>query len=239
MDRQHRRDLKHDKFVDEVGALSIRARENQRLLLLITGAIVVACLIGYGVYFYRSSQERKAQAALASAIETVDSPLIVAGQPNQDPRAKYKTEAERSAAAETQLKDVQKKFGGSDAADVAGLYLARIDAAKGDLAGAKKLLQDFINEHPKHVLVGPARYSQYQLRIDNGEAAQVANELNQELAKTDGQVLPGDSLLALLAHAYDAQGSSDKSKEAYRRIITQYPDSPYVLDAQRRVGAAT
>lgn len=239
MDRQYRRDLKHDKFVDEVGALSIRARENQRVLYLIVGAIVAACLIGYGIYFYKSNQEQKAQAALASAIETVDSPLIVAGQPNQDPRAKFKTEAERSSAAETQLKGVQAKFGGSDAADVAGLYLARIYAAKGDLAGAKKMLQDFINEHPKHVLVGPARYSQYQLRIDNGEAAQVANELNQELAKTDGQILPGDSMLALLAHAYDAQGSSDKSKEAYRRIITQYPDSPYVLDAQRRVGATT
>jgi TolA-binding protein len=239
MDRQHRRDLKHDKFVDEVGALSIRARENQRLLYLIVGAIVAACLIGYGIYFYKSNQEQKAQAALASAIETVDSPLIVAGQPNQDPRAKFKTEEERSAAAEKQLKDVQAKFGGSDASDVAGLYLARIAAAKGDVAGAKKMLQDFINEHPKHVLVGPARYSQYQLRIDNGEAAQVVNELNQELAKTDNQLLPGDSMLALLAHAYDVQGSSDKSKEAYRRIITQYPDSPYVLDAQRRVGAAT
>src|ERR1051325_9465936 len=169
MDRQHRRDLKHDKFVDEVGALSIRARENQRLLYLIVGAIVAACLIGYGIYFYKSNQEQKAQAALASAIETVDSPLIVAGQPNQDPRAKFKTEEERSAAAEKQLKDVQAKFGGSDASDVAGLYLARIAAAKGDVAGAKKMLQDFINEHPKHVLVGPARYSQYQLRIDNGE----------------------------------------------------------------------
>jgi TolA-binding protein len=239
MDRQHRRDLKHDRFVDEVGALSVRARENQRLLLLITGAIVAACLIGYGVYFYNSNKEQKAQSALATAIETVDSPLIAAGQAQQDPRAKFKTEAERSAAAEAQFRDVQKKFGGSDAADVANLYLARLSAAKGDVPGAKKLLQNFIGEHPKHVLVGPARYSQYQLRIDNGEAAQVVNELNQELAKTDNQILPGDSMLALLAHAYDVQGSSDKSKEAYRRIITQYPDSPYVLDAQRRVGAAS
>ncbi|MBV9494193.1 MAG: tetratricopeptide repeat protein [Acidobacteria bacterium] len=236
MDRQHRRDLKHDKFVDEVGALSIRARENQRLLYLITGAIVALVLIGYGIYFYRSNQEQKAQAALATAIETNDSPLIVAGQTNQNPSAKFKTETERSAAAETQFKTVQSKFSGSDAADVANLYLARIAAAKGDVAGAKKLLQDFIDDHPKHVLANPARYSQYQLRIDNGEAAQVTTELNAELAKTDNQILPGDSMLALLAHAYEVQGSSDKSKATYRQIISQYPDSPYVLDAQRKVG---
>ena len=40
MDRQQRRDLKHDKFVDEIGSLSTRARENQRLLLTIAAAAV-------------------------------------------------------------------------------------------------------------------------------------------------------------------------------------------------------
>ncbi len=66
-------------------------------------------------------------------------------------------------------------------------------------------------------------------------------ELNAELAKTadQGQSLPPDTLLALLAQAYDAQGNSEKSKETYRRIATQYPDSPYAIDAQRRVGSAT
>ena len=97
----------------------------------------------------------------------------------------------------------------------------------------------FISEHPKHLLVGAARYSLYQLRIENGEASTVIAELNQELAKTQDQALPPDAILSLLATAYDAQGNSEQSKEALRKIIRQYPDSPYALDAQRRVGAAT
>ena len=32
MDRQHRRELKHDRFVDELGTLSDKARDNQRFL---------------------------------------------------------------------------------------------------------------------------------------------------------------------------------------------------------------
>src|SRR5437773_3496456 len=64
MDRQHRRDLKHDRFVDEIGSLSDRARDNQRFLYLITGAVVALALIGYGIYFYRSSREQRAQEAL-------------------------------------------------------------------------------------------------------------------------------------------------------------------------------
>ncbi|MGZ7039615.1 MAG: tetratricopeptide repeat protein, partial [Thermoanaerobaculia bacterium] len=95
-----------------------------------------------------------------------------------------------------------------------------------------------IRKHPKNLLVGAARYSLYELRIENGEAPQVASELNQELARNENQVLPPDSMLVLLAHAYDAQGSSDKSRDAYRRIVSQFPDSPYAVEAQRKVGPA-
>ena len=237
MDRQHRRDLKHDKFVDEVGVLTARARANQRGLLAIGAAAVAIALIAYGIFFYRGNQERKAQAALAEAIETFESPLITEGQPQQDPRAKFKTEAERTAAAEKQFKDVQTKFAGTDSADVSDLYVARISAARGDVATAQKLLQGFVDDHPKHFLVGAARYSLIQMRIDNGQAQQVATELNTELAKPE-PVLPADSILVLLAHAYDVQGDEEKSRATYRRIVTEFPDSPFALEAQRRVGPA-
>ena len=239
MDRQHRRELKHDRFVDEVGALSSRARENQRLLVTIAAAAVVIAVAAYGIYFYRSTRETKAQDTLAQGIEAMDSPLIATapGQPTM-PNAKYHTEAERIAAAEKQFKDVQTRYSGSNAADVANLYLARIQAGKGDMKGARTLLEQFINEHPKNVLAQAARYDLYQLRIDNGEAQQVANELNVELKKTENQVLPPDTMLAILAHAYEAQGSPDKSRETYHRIINEFPESSYVLEAQRRVGGA-
>lgn len=242
MDRQHRRDLKHDRFVDEVGAITMSARANQRMLLFIAIAAVALALLAYGIYFYRSSREAKAQDALATAITTIESPLIPAADATTPaapplPNAKYKTEAERAGAAEKQFQVVRNEYGGSDASDIAGLYLARIAASKGDVPGARKLLEQFVDDQPQHMLVGGARYSLYQLRIDNGEAVPVINELNAELSKED-PALPSDSLLVLLAHAYEIQGDMAKSKDAYRRIITEFPDSPYALDAQRRVGPA-
>lgn len=236
---EHRRELRHDKFVDEMGSLSTRARENQRFLLLITVGVIAAAVLAYGIYFYRNNREQQAQDALAGAIETIDSPLLNApgSQQPQQPGAKFKTEAERNTAAEKQFKDLESKYGGTDAADIGNLYLARLDAGRGDVAGARKLLNAFIDEHPKHVLVGSARFSLYQIRIENGEAAQVASELQNEVNKSD-PVLPADSLLVLLAHAWDVQGNAQKSKEAYRRITTEFPDSPYALEAQRRMGPA-
>jgi tetratricopeptide (TPR) repeat protein len=237
MDRQHRRELKHDKFVDEVGALTVKARANQRTLIAIGAGLVLVALAVYGYFFYQGNRERQAQGILASAIDTFESPLIVEGNPQPDPRAKFKTEAERTAAAEKQFKEVQSRFGGTDSSDVAGIYIARISAGRGDIATARKMLEEFVDEHANHLLNGTARYSLYQIRIDNGEAGAVATDITAELAKTE-PVLPADSLLVLLAHAQETQGEEAKSLETYRRIITEYPDSPFALEAQRRVGPA-
>jgi len=237
MDRQQRRNLKHDKFVDEIGSLSTRARENQRFLLTITASAVLLAILVYGIFFYRSNREQKAQNALAKAIETVESPLLPAPGAQPTPGAKFKTAPERSAAAEKQFKDVESNYGGTDAADVASLYLARLASEKGDLTTARTRLQKFISDQPKHLLVAGARYSLYRLRIDNGEAVQVAQELQAEISKPEPSI-PADALLSLLAHAWDTQGNAEKTKETYRRIATEFPDSPYALEAQRRMGPA-
>jgi predicted negative regulator of RcsB-dependent stress response len=239
MDRQHRHDLKHDKFVDEIGALSVRARANQRVLLSIGIGVIAVALLAYGWYFYRGSQESKAQLALATAIETIEAP--VGEDPAQQAATagpKFKTADERNAAAEKQFRDVQSNYGGTDAADIAGLYLARLSVTRGDAANGRKGLEQFIDDHGDHPLLGAsARFSLYQLRIENGEAAQVATEVQTELGKPE-PVLPGDALLVLLAQAYEVQGNLEKSREAYRRITTEYPESQYAVEAARRGGQA-
>jgi len=232
MDRQHRHDLKHDRFVDEIGALSVRARANQRLLFTIGIAAVVIAALAFGIYFFRANRETQAQEALAKAIETNEA-TVGDTQPQGATGPHFKTEAERTAAAEKAFKEVRANYGSSDAADVAGLYLARIAVAKGDVKTARPLLEDFIDDHGDNILVSTARFSLYQLRIENGEAEKVAQELDAELGKTD-PVLPGDSLLVLLAQAYEVQGNAAKSKEAYKRITTEFPESPYVVEAARR-----
>ena len=238
MDRQHRHDLKHDKFVDEIGALSSKARDNQKLLMLLGGGLLAVAVIVYGIFFYRSNQEEKAQEVLAGAIETFDAPVGDATPEQQAVQTgpRFKTEAEKTAAAEKQFKELLDKYSGTDAADVAGLYMARMAAARGDVKTARPLLETFVKEQKDHMLAGAALFSLYQMRIEGGEAATVAVELNAELAKPE-PVLPGDSLLLLLAQAYETQGDSAKSLEAYRRIATEFPESPYAVEAQRRVGA--
>lgn len=238
MDRQHRHDLKHDKFVDEIGVLSGKARDNQRILLILAGSLIAIAAIVYGVFFYLGNREENAQEALSTAIETFDAPVgdVPADQQATQTGPRFKTEPEKITAAEQQFSDVQAKYSGTDAADVAGLYLARIAAGRGDAKTARPLLEAFVKDQKDHILAGAARFSLYQMRIEGGEAAQVAVELNAELNKAEPS-LPGDSLLVLLAQAYEAQGDAAKSRDAYRRITNEFPESPYAIEAQRRVGA--
>ena len=243
MDRQHRHDLKHDKFVDEIGVLTDRARANQRLLLSIGLAVVGIAILIYGFMWWRGGKEEKAQLALASAIETIESP--VNDNPNQmqvpppTTPSKFKTADERNTAAEKEFRAVQAQYSGTDAADLANLYLARLAVSKGDTAGARKGLETFIKEQGDHPLLGPAaRYSLYQLRIENGEATQVANEIDLEMKKAK-PALPGDALLVLQAQAWDVQGNVAKSRESYRRLLNEFPDSQYAVEAARRAGQAT
>jgi hypothetical protein len=238
MDRQQRHDLKHDKFVDEIGALSSKARENQRILLLIAGGLIAVAVIVYGIFFFRSNQEEKGQKALATAIETFDAQVGEAPaqpQPGQTV-PKFKTEDEKIAAAEKQFKAVQSQHSGTDASDIAGLYLARIAASRGDVKTARPLLEKFVSEHKDHVLVGGARFSLYQMRIESGEAAQVEIELNGELSKQAESQLPTDSILVLLGQAYATTGDAQKSRDMYRRIVSEFPESSFVAEAQRHVG---
>ena len=238
MDRQHRHDLKHDKFVDEIGVLSSKARDNQRLLLLIAGSLIAIAAIVYGIFFWRANRESDAQMALATAIETFDAPVgdVPPEQQATQTGPRFKTEPEKVAASEKLFKDVRANYSGTDAADLAGLYLARIAATRGDTKTARPLLEEFVKEQEDHILASGARFSVYQMRIEGGEASQVAVEVNAELAKEE-PALPKDSLLVLLAQAYEAQGDTTKSRAAYRRITTEHPDSPYAVEAQRRVGA--
>src|SRR6185295_1972275 len=185
MDRQQRHDLKHDKFVDEIGVLSGKARDNQRLLYTLGAGLIALAVIIYGIYFYRSNRETKAQEELATAIQTFDAPVGDAPPDQQQNQTgpRFATEDARNTAAEKQFKDVQAHYGSTDAADVAGLYLARLDANRGNIKPARTQLEEFISDHKDHILVGTARFSLYQLRLENGEASQVVAELNTELAK--------------------------------------------------------
>jgi TolA-binding protein len=230
--RLNRQNMKHDKFLDEVEGAYEAIRLNRRRLIGATLAILVAVAIGGAIYLYQQNQEKAAQLLLADGIATMEKPVATAqGAPADAP---FKTEQERSAAAEKIFKQVAETYRGRDAADVASLYLAQMDVSRGKAADARPRLEAFLQAHPTHILAGGAQMSLYEIQLGNGETQKVIDSVNQQLAQ-DSPRLPKDALLGLLAKSYESSGQEAKAKEAYQRFINEYPDSPYAIDAQRKM----
>jgi TolA-binding protein len=232
-ERLVRKDIKHDRFVEEVEHAYDSMRKNsQRLVMLVVAVIVVLAAIA-GFYAWQRKQERAAQQLLAEGIDVMGRQVVTDPAAPADPKS-FKTEQEKLAKAEPIFKQVTDKYGRSAAADIADLYLAQIAVSRGDVAGAQAKFEKFIREHDDHVLAGTAQMSLYQLRLGAGAAKEVAADVEQKLSQ-EQTALPKDALLALLAKAYEMVGDEPKAKDAYQRIINEYPDSPYTLDAQRKV----
>lgn len=233
MDRQTRRNIKHDRFVDEVSSVAALVKENKREVAI--GLVVVLVIAGavLGWTMMKRSSEAKAQARLAEGIEAFQSPLP--GSTGVDPKlVKYKSEKERDAAAEAIFKQVMQKYSGTDAADVADLFIGQIEAEQGDYAKAEPRYVKFIRTHQKSMLATSARIGLYELRMANGSVNDVIRDLRAEL-RQQNKTVPADVLLALLARAYEVQGDTAKAHSAWQRIVNEFPDSPYGIDAQRKL----
>jgi len=230
-ERPTRKEMKHDKFVEDVGSVYGYASKNRRNILLGVVAAVAIVAIAYGVIAWQRSQENKAQQLLAEAIEIMDATSgSTPGAPETE--VEYKTDAEKFAKAQPMLQKLVDDYSGTDAADIAGLYLARIATARGDIAGARNGLEAFVREHSDHLLAGAAQLSLYELRMQPQEAAALTAEL-EKVIEAEESLVPKDALLSLLGRAYELQGNSEKARATYQRIVTEFPDSAYTIDAQR------
>ncbi len=232
-DRPTRKEMKRNKFVEDVGTAYDYASRNRRNILLSIAAVVLLVVVFYGVAAYRSGQEHKAQQQLAEAIAVMDATSgSMPGVPEAE--VEYKSEEEKFSKAQPLLQGIVDEYSGTYAADLADLYLANIAAARGDMDSARSKLETFVRRHPGHLLAGAAQLSLYELRLQPQEAPALISELEKKIAEGEPSV-PKDALLSILGRAWELQGDRAKAREAYERIVTEFPDSSYALDVQRRL----
>lgn len=228
----NRRDLKHDRFVDEMELAYESMRRNTRRIALVALALLVVIAAIVALIAFNRRQETVAQGLLAEAIATMEKP--VAGEPGAPADAQFKSADEKLAKVEPLFRRVTEKYEGKDAADVADLYLARIAATRGDVKTAEPKFRAFIEDHPDHLLAGSAQMSLYQIQLGNGQTSELIADVEKQLT-AESPVLPKDALLALLARAHEIAGNDAKARDAYQRVINEFPDSAYAMDAQRKV----
>jgi predicted negative regulator of RcsB-dependent stress response len=132
-----RKELKSDKFAQDVGlTVDFFEEHRQDLVRYGTVAVVVALLIvGYGYY----SRHRHAvrQEALYKALEAAETPV---GPPQQPGVPSFPNEQAKEAQTTKLFTDLANNYGGSAEGNIAEYFLGSLKADQGDLPGAEKYL---------------------------------------------------------------------------------------------------
>ena len=135
MDRAHRQELKHDKFVEQVGHTVEYATEHKKQITRWTTIGLVALLVAVAAYYYTGHQAAARQEALAAALRVQEAQV---GQAQNAFLTSFPTQAEKDKAVEKAWNDLANRYSGSAEAMVAHHYLGVNAADKGNLPEAEK-----------------------------------------------------------------------------------------------------
>jgi TolA-binding protein len=136
--------------------------------------------------------------------------------------------------AESKLQEVVDRYGRSDQADTARIYLARINVDRGDTEIARRLLVEVVDRHPDDALGGLATLDLVHLRVASGEGAEVAQELEAMVAGTDRR-LPREVALFEIGEIFLHEQDLERARTYYQKLVDDFPDSSYVRRARQRL----
>lgn len=238
MDSATREDLKRNELEEALGKGIHYAEDHKRMILYGVGGVVGIALIVSVIVLWLGGRKDGANELLAQALRADGAEVVATGANPADPsKPTFASEAARRARSKELFGELDAKYGSMATGRVAKLYLAQIAIAENDKERAKQLWKAFLEAEPEGALAAAARVNLYKLDRAEGRGAALADELKKMLDQ-DVKPLPVDAILYQLALTYDALGKGDDARATWRRIVDEYPQSPYIADAQREAGPA-
>ena len=234
--RLTRKQIKKDQFVSLVDRIFHWLGQNWRQAATGLGAVLAVALVFWGVTAFRGSRSDAAAQALAQALETYGAPVGSAAP--ADAPVKFATDTERLATAEKAFQAIESHYWLTPQKRVAELFLARIAADRGDQAQAIKLLGEITSRRTSDPVVRLAMLDLVRLRLAKGEGVQLVAELEGMASGKDPR-LPRDAAIFQLARVWEGEGKPEEASKFYRKLVEEFPDSPYRSEAQQRLASGS
>ncbi len=233
--RLTRKQIKRDEFISVVDQGIHWLGQNWRQAAIGLGAVLAVALLWWGVTAFLGSRGEAGGQALADALAVYESPV---GAAAAGAKTSFATDTERLAAAEKAFQSVRSKYWLTPQAGIADLYLARIAADRGDAALAIRKLGEITSKRSSSPLVRLAMLDMVRLRVARGEGQQLVGELEAMASGKDPR-LPRDAALFELARIWEREGKPEEANRMLRKLVEDFPESPYRADAQQRLSASS
>lgn len=237
MNKSERERLKHNEAADAVASASLFIASHGRTLALAAVALVILVGVVLGYSAWRARTEERAQARLQLAIDAASRPLAapVGDGITPPPGDAFDTEAARTAAVIDQLRGVADAYPSTDAGVQALYYAASLMADANRLDESVAAYQSVIARSGSSITGRMAQLglASVQVRVkDFDTAISTFRSLS-----ASGDELPTDGVLMHLADAYVQAGRPAEALEVLRRVVNEFPQSPYASDARQRADA--
>ncbi len=231
--RLTRRQIKKDEFITLMDRVVHWITANAQQAAIGLGGALVVGLLWWGTTAILGSRTAAATKALDEAVQILQAP--VGASAPADAKVKFATENERRDAAAKALAKVR-RYWFTPQARMARVLQARLLAEKGDTEGAMRELAAVAASRSTDPAVRAATLDLVRLRLARGDADGVIKEL-QAMAAGKDKRLPRDLAMVELADAYVRTGKASEAREVLRKLVENFPDSPYKVEAQQKLSS--
>ena len=176
MDKLDRKELKHDRFVEEVQHSVEFVSGHKSQVTLYIGLAVAAIVVAVGTYLYLDKTHLERQAELREAILNQDGAV---GQGSPDHMKIFPTQAAKEEASIKGFNNIIAKYGSKDEGAIARYYLGIIASDQGKLDDAAKQFKQVAEDGSKNY-ASLAKFSLAQILAVQGKTAD-AEKLLKEL----------------------------------------------------------
>jgi predicted negative regulator of RcsB-dependent stress response len=193
VDRQTRKDLKTDKFAEEVVDVFEWTSLHKAQVVRYGAALVALVLIVVGVIYYNRSQAEARQEALAKALRVDEATTGTNFQPTN---LHFDSEADKTKAKVQAFSELSAKYKGTQEGAIADMYLASYATDQGKLDEAEKRYKRVVEDGPKPY-AGLARLSLAQVYASEGKLPDAEKILREAIANPSATVSKEQATLVL------------------------------------------
>ena len=236
MKTQERHHLKQNEFVSGVVSVTGWYQHNKDKVTIAVGAVLAAVVLTGGYFWWQNRSAEQAGELMGVAMTVYQAPIV---PPSSVPGAvqqpgSYPSEKARYEAALTAFQNVANTYSSSTSGIAARYHSAETLFSLGRLAEAHTAYQQVIDKGGNTVYGSMAKLGLASTMIAEGQNDQAIKTYEELAAVRDG-IVPVDGVLMQLAKAYEKIGKKSEARTTYKRVVDEFPDSPYVQSARQQM----
>ena len=236
MKKQERHHLKQNEFVTGVASVVGAYQENKDKAAMIAGVVALGLVLVVGYFWYQKRSAEQAGELMGVAMTIYQAPIV---PPSSVPGAvqqpgSYPSEKARYEAALAAFQEVANTYGSSQSGIAARYHAAETLFSLGRLNEAHQAYQNVVDKGGNTIYASMAKLGLATTMLAEGQSDQAIKTYQDLAAVRDGDV-PVDGVLMQLAKAYEKTGKKAEARTTYKRVVDEFPDSPYAQAARQQM----